>query len=172
MYISSVCIKVKRFSYKNVWFLNYQRAGVSFSTFLVLCYNQLSTFDLYCLLDLFVLSLLLFSCIILDLSYLGMNRGHLFHILNQLLQSIIGALGWIFALSRVNKIQEMSLLEFDRSWTLTIPHGKICFCNLSLEVHKVDLFLSSSSLLPECFVLNWESDSRREFSRSMFGASA
>lgn len=49
----------------------------------------LSTFDLYCLLDLFVLSLFLWSCISLDLSYLGMNPGHLFHTLNQLLLSMI-----------------------------------------------------------------------------------
>lgn len=44
VYICSVCIKVKRFSYKYVWFLDYQRAGVSFSTVLVLCYNQLSVY--------------------------------------------------------------------------------------------------------------------------------
>lgn len=44
----------------------------------------LSTLDLYCLLDLFVLSLLLWSCISLEIPYLGMNRGHLFHNLSLL----------------------------------------------------------------------------------------
>lgn len=94
-------------------FLNYQRAGVSFSTFLVLCYNQLSTFDLYCLLDLFVLSVLLWSCFILDLSYVGINPGHLIFSFNQFLQSMIGARGSVFALSWVNIMHQMSILEFE-----------------------------------------------------------
>lgn len=52
-----------------------------FGTVIISC---LSTLDLYCLLDLFVLSLLLWSCISLEIPYLGMNRGHLFHNLSLL----------------------------------------------------------------------------------------
>lgn len=146
-------------------FLNYQRAGVSFSTFLVLCYNQSSTFDLYCLLDLFVLSLLLWSCFILDLSYVGINPGHLFHSFNQLLQSMIGARASVFALSWVNKMQQISILDFEWSRTVTVVHGKFHLCNLSLEVSEVDLSVSFwfSSLLLQYFVLIWESDTRREY---------
>lgn len=84
-----------------------------FPLFLVLCYNQSSTFDLYCLSDLFVLSLLLWSCFTLDLSYVGINPGHSFHSFNQLLQSMIGARASVFALSWVNKMQQMSILEFE-----------------------------------------------------------
>lgn len=105
MYISSVCIKVKIFSYKNVCFFNYQRAGVSFSTFLVLCCNQLSIFDLYCLIYLYFH----FGYgVALSLSLVGINPGHLFHGLNQLLQSMIRARASVFALSWVNKKQQMS----------------------------------------------------------------
>lgn len=105
MYISSVCLKVKRFSYKTKcmvfgltkgWCIFFYYFGTVLQS--VVC---LSTFDLYCLLDLFVLSLLLWSCISLDLPYLGMNPGHLFHNFNQLLWRMIGALGSIFVLSGV-----------------------------------------------------------------------
>lgn len=62
MYICSVCIEVKRFRYKSMFLLDYQRAGVSFSAIYgTVTISCLSTFDLYCLLNLFVLSLLLWT---------------------------------------------------------------------------------------------------------------
>lgn len=54
MYNSRVCIKVKRFRYKNVWFLDYQRAGVFFYYFgtvlqSVVCLLLICTvLDLFC----------------------------------------------------------------------------------------------------------------------------
>lgn len=51
--------------------MNYQRAGVCFSTILVLCYNQ-STFVLVMSIEfIFTFTFLLLPCIILKFPYLG-----------------------------------------------------------------------------------------------------
>lgn len=104
MYITSVCIKVKRFSIKKYGFWIIKGLVCLFLLFWY-CYNQLSVYLLLCLLNLFVLSLLLWSCISLELPNLGMNPGHLFNSLNWLLCHVIGALGSIFVPSWVNTMQ-------------------------------------------------------------------
>lgn len=85
MYIFSVCIKVKRFRYKYVWFLDYQRAGVSLSAILVLLQSVVCQLFWICTVSWICLYFDFCWGVSLDIPYLGMKSGHLFHNLNQLL---------------------------------------------------------------------------------------
>lgn len=104
MYICSACLKVRRFSYKT----KCKVFGLSKGWCVFFYYFGTVLKSVVCLLLICTVCwiyLYFHFCCEVALAwifpYLGMNPGHLFHNLNQLLWHMIGALGSIFVLSWV-----------------------------------------------------------------------
>lgn len=148
--------------------MNYQRAGVSFSTFFG---TVLQSFVYFW----FVLSDGLICTFVMELHYLcfgGINPGHLFHSLNRVLQSMIRALRLIsFGQKRV-----INFIQTFRVWMKwNVHHHNFKDFSLKKKEEKKNLFLFCFSLfLRFLLCVNYELNSvtKREFSCSRLGISA
>lgn len=152
MYISSVCIKVRRFRYKNEWFLDYQRAGVFFYYFGTVLQSVVCLLLICTVLDLFCS-----FCYGVALDWIFLFRACILGIYLTIWIIVMydRALGSIFVLSWVNIMQHVYCKAY-RKLKLNYLEGKD-FC---LQV--LLLSFSFASLSSQCFVWNQGSDTRRE----------